>query len=195
MVSTKEIAELREKSGAGVMAVKEALTATNGNMEEALVYLRKKGLADVQGRAAKTANEGTIGVYVHAGSKMAVLTEISCETDFVGKSADFQAFAKDVAMHIAATNPKWISRDDVPLEVLKTETDVAMNSIEGKKPLDVVERIVQGKLNRFYKENCLLEQPFVKDSDLTINDLLGELVSKVGEKVVVKRFCRFAVGG
>jgi elongation factor Ts len=195
-ISTQQIADLRAKSGAGILASREALTATNGNVEEALVWLRKKGLADVKGREARTANEGTIGVYVHNGSRMAVLCEISSETDFVSRSDDFQQFSKEVALHIAATNPKWIAREDVPADVVAAETEIALSgvSLEGKSQA-MVDKITAGKLSKFYKENCLLEQVFVKDPSLTINDLLGALVSKVGERVVVKRFVRFAVGG
>lgn len=195
-ISTQQISELRAKSGAGVMAVREALNATNGDMEEALVYLRKKGLADMKGREARTANEGTIGFYIHTGSKMAAMVEVNSETDFVSKSPDFQEFAKNVAMHVAAINPRWIAREDVDPEIVRMETEVIMAETDfNGKPQVVVDKIIAGKMNKFYKDNCLLEQVFVKDPNLTVNDLLGALVSKVGEKIVIKRFCRYTVGG
>jgi elongation factor Ts len=192
--SVKLIAELRSKTSASFASCKEALEATNENMEEAVVYLRKKGLADIKGRAERNANEGTIGHYIHAGSKIGVLVEINSETDFVAKSADFQLFAKELAIHIAATNPQYISPEEVPTDTLEKEAEIALNGVDKNKPAQILEKIKQGRLQKYYQEVCLLEQQFVKDQNLTIKDMLGALASKVGEKIVIKRFVRFVVG-
>lgn len=189
-ISLDLIKQLREQSGAGMMACKEALTECNGDLEKAAVVLRKKGLADIQKRSAKTSAEGVIGHYVHAGSKLAVLVEVNCETDFVSRGEDFKKFATDVAMHIAAMNPQWISRNDVPADVYDRETEIILSSI-GKKPPDIMEKIVKGRMNKFYKEVCLLDQPFVRDPNITVSDLLGTLGAKVKEKIEIKRFVRF----
>jgi len=192
-IGVSEIRDLREKTGAGMMDCKEALEASNGDVEKAIVHLRKKGLADISERAHKAASEGTVGYYIHAGGKIGVIVEVNCETDFVAKGEAFQKFAKEVAMHIAASNPQWIKSDDVPDEVIEREKEVMAASLEGKPP-QVIEKIVQGKLAKFFKETCLMDQLFVRDTNITITDLLGELASKVGEKIVIKRFARFATG-
>jgi len=192
-IGINEIRELREQTGAGMMDCKKALTECNGNVEQSLIWLRKKGLADIKKRGSKVASEGTVGSYIHAGGKLGVLVEINCETDFVAKGENFQTFAKEVAMHIAASNPQWITQEDVPDEIIQREKDIIASSL-GKKPPEIVEKIVNGKINKFYKETCLLDQLFVRDSNLTITDLLGELASKVGEKIVIKRFSRFVIG-
>ena len=188
------ISELRKKTSAGFGDCKEALTASNGDLEQAVVYLRKKGLADIKERGAKIASEGTVGHYIHMGGKIAVLCEVNCETDFVSRSPDFQNFTHELAMHIAAANPLWISRDEIPANILEREREIALNNVAANKPAAIIEKIVSGRLDKFFKETCLLEQPFVKNQDLNIHDLLGELASKVGEKIVIKRFARFAVG-
>jgi len=192
-ISVSEIRKLREQTSAGMMDCKEALTECDGNIEKAIVFLRKKGLADIKKRATKTASEGTIGYYIHAGGKIGVMVEVNCETNFVAKSEEFQKFARDVAMHVAAVSPQWITREDVPANVLADEKEIIAATLKNKPP-QIVEKIVKGKLTKFYKETCLLDQLFVKDSNLTITDLLGELASKVGEKLVIKRFARFVTG-
>ena len=192
-VTVKMITELREKTGAGMMDCKKALTESNGDMEKAIAYLRTKGLADIQGRSNKTASDGTIGYYIHAGGRIGVMVEINCETDFASRNEDFQQFAKDVAMHIAAMSPQWISRDDVPQGVIDKEKEIAATGMENKPP-KVLENIVNGKLNKFFKTVCLLEQPFVKDQDIPVQDLLGELASKIRENIVIKRFTRYELG-
>jgi len=192
-VTLQQIKELREKTGAGMMDCKEALTASNGNVEQAIIHLRKKGLSDISNRASKTASEGTVGYYIHAGGKIGVMVEINCETDFVAKGEAFQKFAKEVAMHIAATNPRWITRDEVPQKIIDQEKEIMAASLEGKPP-QVIDKIVAGKLNKFFKETCLMDQLFVRDSNITITDLLGDLAAQVSEKIVIKRFVRFVVG-
>jgi len=192
-ISVSEIKELREKTGAGMMDCKEALTESNGDVDKAIVILRKQGLADMKGRSDKKASEGTVGYYIHAGGKIGVMVEINCETDFMAKGEGFQKFAKEVAMHIAAVNPQWITSDQVPQEIIEREKEIIAASLDGKPP-QIIEKIVEGKLNKFFKETCLMNQLFVRDSNLTITDLLGDLASKVGEKIVIKRFMRFAVG-
>jgi len=192
-ITVEQIKALREKTGAGMMDCKEALKESDGDTEKAVVFLRKKGLADVSGRSHKTASEGTVGCYIHAGSKLGVMVEVNCETDFVAKGEAFQTFAKDLAMHVAATNPRWVSRDEVPESVIESEKEIIMSDV-GYKPPNIVEKIVEGKLNKFFKETCLVDQQFVKDNNLTITDLLGDLGSKVGERIVIKRFSRFVVG-
>ena len=193
-VNATLVAELRKKTGAGFADCKEALGATNCNMDEATVYLRKKGLLDIKERSSKSALEGTVGYYIHAGGKIGVLVEVNCETDFVAKSSDFQIFAKELAMHVAALSPKWVCKEEVPDDVVLRERDIALANVDKNKPPQVLEKIAQGRLLKFFRETCLLEQSFVRDQNITVQDLLGELASKVGEKIVVKRFARFAIG-
>jgi elongation factor Ts len=194
-VSATMVKDLREKTGAGMMDCKKALSETGGNFEKAVDYLRQKGLATSAKRAGRIASEGRVGSYVHAGGKIGVIVEINCETDFVAKTDDFQAFAKDIAMHIAASNPLYTQRENVPPEVLAKEREIyAAQAREAGKPVKVIEKIIEGKLEKFYSEVCLLEQPFIKDPDLTIQDLLNGLIGKVGEKVAIRRFSRFQVG-
>lgn len=192
-ISVSEIKQLREKTGAGMMDCKEALEASGGDVEKAIVHLRKKGLSDIGKRSHKTASEGTVGYYIHAGGKIGVMVEVNCETDFVAKGEAFQTFAKEVAMHIAAANPQWITSDEVPQDVIDREKDIMADSLSGK-PEAVIGKIVEGKLAKFYKETCLMNQPFVRDTNITITDLLGDLAAQVSEKIVIKRFVRFAVG-
>jgi elongation factor Ts len=194
-VSANMVKDLREKTGAGMMDCKKALSETGGNFEKAVDYLRQKGLATSAKRAGRIASEGRVGSYVHAGGKIGVIVEINCETDFVAKTDDFQAFAKDIAMHIAASNPLYTQRENVPPEVLAKEREIyAAQAREAGKPVKVIEKIIEGKVEKFYSEVCLLEQPFIKDPDLTIQDLLNGLIGKVGEKVAIRRFSRFQVG-
>jgi elongation factor Ts len=194
-VSANMVKELREKTGAGMMDCKKALAETGGDFQKALDYLRQKGLATAAKRAGRVASEGRIGSYIHAGGKIGVMVEVNCETDFVAKTDDFQAFAKDIAMHIAASNPSYIRREEVTVEVLEREKEIyRAQARDAKKPEKVIDKIVEGKLEKFYGETCLLEQPFVKDPDLTIQDLLNGLIGKLGEKIEIRRFTRYQVG-
>jgi elongation factor Ts len=189
------VKDLREKTGAGMMDCKKALAEAGGNFEKAVDYLRQKGLATAARRAGRVASEGQIGSYVHAGGKLGVMVEVNCETDFVAKTDDFRAFAKDMAMHIAASNPLYIQRENVPAEALERECEIyRAQAREARKPEKIMEKIVEGKLEKFYGEVCLLEQPFIKDPDRTVQDLLNELIGKLGEKVEIRRFMRFQVG-
>jgi elongation factor Ts len=194
-VSASMVKDLREKTGAGMMDCKKALAEAGGNFEKAVDYLRQKGLATATRRAGRVASEGQIGSYVHAGGKIGVMVEVNCETDFVAKTDDFHAFAKDIAMHIAASNPLYIQRESVPPDILERESEVyRAQAREAGKPEKIIEKIVGGKLEKFYSEVCLLEQPFIKDPDLTVKDLLNGLIGKLGEKVEIRRFIRFQVG-
>ena len=194
-VSANMVKELREKTGAGMMDCKKALAETGGDFQKALDYLRQKGLATAVKRAGRVASEGRIGSYIHAGGKIGVMVEVNCETDFVAKTDDFQAFAKDIAMHIAASSPSYIRREEVTVEVLAREKEIyRAQARDAKKPEKVIDKIVEGKLEKFYGETCLLEQPFVKDPDLTIQDLLNGLIGKLGEKIEIRRFTRYQVG-
>ncbi len=194
-VSANMVKELREKTGAGMMDCKKALAETGGDFQKALDYLRQKGLATAAKRAGRVASEGRIGSYIHAGGKIGVMVEVNCETDFVAKTDDFQAFAKDIAMQIAASSPSYIRREEVTVEVLAREKEIyRAQARDAKKPEKVIDKIVEGKLEKFYGETCLLEQPFVKDPDLTIQDLLNGLIGKLGEKIEIRRFTRYQVG-
>jgi len=194
-VSANMVKELREKTGAGMMDCKKALSETGGDFQKALDYLRQKGLATAAKRAGRVASEGRVGSYIHAGGKIGVMVEVNCETDFVAKTDDFQAFAKDIAMHIAASSPSYIRREEVTADVLEREKEIyRAQARDAKKPEKVMEKIVEGKLEKFYSEVCLLEQAFVKDPDITIQDLLNGLIGKLGEKVEIRRFTRYQVG-
>ena len=194
-VSASMVKDLREKTGAGMMDCKKALSETGGDFQKAVDYLRQKGLATAAKRAGRIASEGRIGSYIHAGGKIGVMVEVNCETDFVAKTDDFQIFAKDIAMHIAASNPSYVRREDVSPEVLEREKEIyRAQARDAKKPEKIIDKIVEGKLEKFYGEICLLEQPFVKDPDITIQDLLNGFIGKVGEKVEIRRFTRFQVG-
>ncbi len=194
-VSANMVKDLREKTGAGMMDCKKALAETGGDFQKALDYLRQKGLATAAKRAGRVASEGRIGAYIHAGGKIGVMVEVNSETDFVAKTDDFQAFAKDIAMHIAASNPSYIRREEITAEVLEREKEIyRAQARDAKKPEKVIDKIVEGKLEKFYGETCLLEQPFVKDPDLTIQDLLNGLIGKLGEKIEIRRFTRYQVG-
>jgi elongation factor Ts len=189
------VRDLREKTGAGMMDCKKALAETGGIFEKAVDYLRQKGLATAAKRAGRVASEGRIGSYIHAGGKIGVMVEVNCETDFVAKTDDFQTFAKDVAMQIAASNPLYVRREDVAPETLEREREIyRIQAREAGKPEKVMDKIVEGKLEKFYGEVCLMEQTFVKDTDITIQDLLNGLIGKLGEKIEIRRFARFQVG-
>jgi len=194
-ISATMVRDLREKTGAGMMDCKKALAESGGNFEKAVDYLRQKGLATAAKRAGRVASEGRIGSYIHAGGKIGVLVEVNCETDFVAKTDDFQNFAKDLSMQIAASNPLFVRREEVPPEALEKEREIyRIQAREAGKPEKVIDKIVDGKLEKYYGEVCLLEQVFVKDTDLKIQDLLNGLIGKLGEKIEIRRFARFQVG-
>ncbi|MGI9860401.1 translation elongation factor Ts [Moorella naiadis] len=195
MIAAADVKELRERTGAGMMDCKKALAETNGDMEKAIEYLRKKGLATAAKRAGKTANEGLVQAYIHGGGRIGVLIEVNCETDFVARTDDFQELVHNLAMQVAASRPEYVAREDVPEEVLAREKEILKaQALNEGKPEKVVEKIVSGRLEKFYQENCLLEQPYIKDMDRTVQDLINEKVAKLGEKVVVRRFVRYEVG-
>ncbi len=194
-VSAKEVKELREQTGAGMMDCKKALSECEGNFEDAVKLLRTKGLADAAKRSSRAANEGLVDSYIHAGGKIGVLVEVNSETDFVARNDDFKAFVHDIAMHIAAAAPKYISREDVPADVVDAELSIYKDQAKATgKPGNILEKIAMGKLDKFYGQVCLLEQPFVKDDKLTIEQLLGEIVGKIGENIGIRRFVRFELG-
>ena len=194
-VSAKDVKELREKTGAGMMDCKNALKETSGDLQEAVKLLRTKGLADAAKRSGKATTEGLIDSYIHPGGRIGVLIEVGCETDFVARNSDFQDFVHDLAMHVAASAPRYISRDEVPPEVVDSELAIYREqaSTEGK-PENIHEKISQGKLEKFYSLFCLAEQPFVKDDKMTVEELRGVVVGKIGENIEIKRFVRFELG-
>ena len=195
-ISVELVKELREKTGAGMMDCKKALSETGGDIERAIDYLRQKGLSEAAKRSSRTASEGLVASYIHPGGKIGVLVEVNCESDFVARTEDFQALVKDIAMQVAAANPTYLRREDVPEEVISREKTIyeAQAKEEGK-PERIIERIVQGKLEKFFQEVCLLEQPFVKDPDMTIGQLVSSKIAKLGENIVVRRFQRYQLGG
>jgi elongation factor Ts len=191
------VKELRDRTGAGVMDCKAALTASAGDLQAAVEYLRKKGLADAAKRSHRDAREGVVGTYIHPGAKLGVLIEVACETDFVAKTAEFQELVKDLAMQVAAASPSWVSPDDVPAAVLDKEREIYRAQMaDQKKPPQVLDRIIEGKLEKFLSEQCLLEQPFIKDasSKTRVRDVVAGASARTGERVLVKRFARFQVG-
>ena len=190
-----DVKKLREQTGCGMMDCKKALTDTDGNMEKAVDLLRQKGLAVAAKRAGKETREGVIEAYIHGGGKIGVMVEVACETDFVAKTDDFKAFARNIAMHVAAVNPLALSRDEVSAEVLQREKDIYINqALESGKPQQIAEKMVAGKMEKFLAEVCLLEQKYVKNPDLSVQDLLNELVAKMGENISIKKFARFQIG-
>jgi elongation factor Ts len=194
-ISATMVKQLREKTGAGMMDCKNALSDCDGDMEQAIDFLRKKGLATAQKRAGRAMTEGIIHSYIHLGGKLGVLVEVNCETDFVARNEDFKEFAKNISMHIAASNPLGIQAEDVPEDIINKEKEIyRAQALEMGKPENVIDKIVEGKLKKFYTDNCLLNQPYVKDPDLTISDLLTELIGKIGENLTIKRFVRYQIG-
>ena len=194
-ISATMVKQLREKTGSGMMDCKKALAECNGDMEKAVEFLRKKGLATAQKRAGRAMTEGTIHAYIHTGGKLGVLVEINCETDFVARNEDFKEFSKNIAMHIAASNPLGISPEDVSQDIIDKEKDIyRAQAAEMGKPENVVEKIVEGKVQKFFKDNCLLKQAYVRDPDITVSDLLNELIAKIGENITIKRFVRYQIG-
>jgi len=194
-ISAEMVKQLREKTGAGIMDCKEALTECKGNIDTAVDFLRKKGMATAEKRSGRAMTEGIIESYIHTGGKLGVLVEINCETDFVAKNDDFKEFARNLAMHIAATNPVGISQEDVSEDVINKEREIyRAQALEMGKPENIVDKIAEGKLNKFFKDNCLLNQDYVRDPNITITDLLNELIAKIGENLSIKRFVRFQTG-
>ena len=194
-ISATMVKQLREKSGAGMMDCKQALVECDADIDKAVDFLRKKGLATAQKRAGRAMTEGTVQSYIHMGGKLGVLVEVNCETDFVAKNEDFIVFAKNIAMHIAATNPLGLRAEDVPEETVQREREIYQaQALETGKPENVITKIVDGKMNKFFKENCLLNQPYVRQPDLTVVDVLNELIAKIGENITIRRFVRFQAG-
>jgi elongation factor Ts len=195
-ITAQQVRELRQETGAGVLDCKEALEASDGDMEKAAAYLREKGAAAAAKRSEREADEGVIGSYIHAGSKVGALVEVNCETDFVARTDEFQTLAHDLAMQVVAAKPLYLTPADVPADVLEKEKESVRAEMQGSgKPDNIVERIVEGKLKKFYEETCLMEQPFIKDTALTVKDLVQEKNAKLGENIVVRRFARLEIGG
>lgn len=194
-VSAAEVNELRKMTGAGLMDCKKALIETSGDLEKAVDYLRTKGLAAASKKAGRAATEGLVGSYIHAGGKIGVLVEVNCETDFVAKNENFQAFVKDIAMHIAAASPQYVRREEVDPAVLEREKEIYRTKAkESGKPDNIVEKMIEGQINKFYAEICLLEQPYVKDPDKTIQTYLNATIATIGENISIRRFARFVLG-
>ncbi len=198
-ITANAVKELREKTGAGMMECKKALTEAEGNEEKAIEILRKRGVASAEKKAGRVAAEGAVGSYIHMGGKVGVLVEVNCETDFVARGDEFQTFVKDIAMHIAAMDPTYVSRDEVPADALAKEREIELERLKndpkmGSKPADVLNNIVEGRLGKFYEASCLLDQPFVKEQSTTVGDLVKTLTGKTGEKIAIRRFARYKLG-
>jgi len=194
-ISAKIVMELRKATGLGMMDCKQALQETDGDLEKAVEFLRKKGMTAVEKRAGRDATDGLIVSYIHPGSRLGVLVEVKCETDFVARTEDFQQFAHDVAMHIAASQPLAVRRDDIEPDLLEREQAIYLEQAKNEgKPEQIAEKIVHGRVEKFYQENCLMEQPFVKNPDQTIEQMITELTAKIGEKIGVRRFSSFRLG-
>jgi elongation factor Ts len=194
-ISSIMVKELRVKTGAGMMDCKEALIAAEGDFEKAIDFLRKKGLSAATKRSSKAAKDGTVASYIHMGGRIGVMVEINCETDFVAKTDDFQAMAKDIAMHIAASNPLYVRPDEIPQDILEREKEIYRSQLrEEKKPEKIWDKIIEGKLKKYYEDICLIEQKFIKNTDITVGTLLNNIIAKTGENVVIRRFARFQLG-
>ncbi len=194
-MSTDILKELRDLTGAGIMDIREALQESGNDKEKAIEYLRKKGAAKVSKKAERVAKEGMVECYIHPGNRVGALIELNCETDFVARTEDFKSLAKDLALHIAASNPLYVSTSDIPAEVIEKEKEIYKEQMNtAGKPEDVVAKILEGKLGKFYEEVCLLEQPYVKNPDIKIKDLIAQAVGKMGENVQIRRFVRFVLG-
>lgn len=197
VLSAQTVKGLRDRTGAGVMDCKAALEASGGDFDEAVAHLRRKGLADAASRGHREAVEGVVGAYIHPGGKIGVLVEVNCETDFVARTEGFQQLVKDLAMQVAAANPLYVSREEVPPDVIEKEREIYRQQMaDQKKPPQIVEKIVDGKLEKFYADQCLLDQPFIRDAagKAKVKDLVAQVSAQVGERVVVRRFSRFRVG-
>jgi elongation factor Ts len=194
-ISASLVKELRERTGAGMMDCKKALTETGGDMEKAVIYLREKGLAAAAKKAGRIAAEGLIESYIHGVGKLGVLVEINCETDFVALTDEFKGLARDIAMQIAASKPEYVSRDEVPAEMVEKEKEILRaQAINEGKPEKIADKMVEGRIEKYYKDVCLLEQPFVKDTNLTVQQLLTEKIAKIGENISIRRFVRYELG-
>jgi len=192
-INAKMVSDLRAQTGAGLMDCKKALIEAQGSLDEAVTILRKKGMASAAKKAGREASEGLVETYIHTGGKVGVMIELNCETDFVAKTEDFKALAKDICLHIAAANPKYLGREEVPAEALNQEREIAASQVLGK-PAQVVQKIVEGKLEKYYAEHVLVEQPFVKNPDQSIKDVITAAIAKLGENIVIRRFVRFQIG-
>jgi len=194
-ITAELVKKLREKTGVGLMDCKEALKNAAGDMEKAIEYLREKGLAKLQKRMGRVASEGVVASYIHTGGKVGTMVEVNCETDFVANTKEFQEFAKDIAMQITASSPLYVKREDVPEEAKEKEKNIyRKQAIESGKPEKIIDKIADGKMEKFYQEVCLIEQPFIKNQDITVKELMEELIVKMGEKILVNRFVRFQLG-
>lgn len=195
MIKAAQVKELRERTGAGMMDCKKALTETKGDLEEAIVYLREHGLAVAAKKVGRATKDGRIEAYIHAGAKLGVLIEINCETDFVAKTDDYQELCRELAMQVAASNPSYVDRESVPQERIEAEKEILETQAKNEgKPEKVIDKIISGRLEKFYQEICLLEQPYIREPDRTVKDLVNEYIAKLGENIVVRRFCRFQLG-
>lgn len=189
------VKELRDKTGAGIMDCKEALAASDGNFDKAIEFLRKKGMSAATKRSSKAAKDGVISSYIHMGGKIGVLVELNCETDFVAKTDNFQILAKDLTMHIAASNPTYIRPEDIPAEVMEREKEIYRSqAMAEKKPEKIWDKIIEGKLKKYYEDVCLLNQKFIKDTDITVGTLINNMIAKTGENIILRRFIRFQLG-
>jgi elongation factor Ts len=194
-ISADAVKKLREKTGVGLMDCKEALKQSDGDMEKAMDYLREKGLAKLQKRMGKVASEGSIVSYIHTGGKIGAMVEVNCETDFVANTKEFQEFGRDIAMQITASNPLYVKREDVSQDVIDKEKEIyKKQALESGKPEKIIEKIAEGKLEKFYQEICLVEQSYIKNPDITVKELMEELIVKMGEKILINRFVRFQLG-
>jgi len=194
-ITAEDVKRLRERTGAGMLDCKKALEEANGDFEEAVAVLRKKGVAVATKREGKATQQGTIASYIHAGDQIGVLVEVNCETDFVARTDEFKAFARELCMQIAAQQPRWVSKEDVPPHALDREREILrQQALNEGKPEHIVEKMIEGRLSKFYENYCLLEQPYIRDDTKKVGDLLNELLAKTGEKIVIRRFVRYQVG-
>lgn len=194
-ITAAQVKELREATGVGMMECKKALTETNGDFEKAMEWLRKKGIASAEKKAGRVAAEGVVESYIHMGGKIGVMIEVNCETDFVAKTPEFKAFVRDIAMHIAAANPQYLNRDEVPSEILDKEREILRaQALNEGKPEKIVDRMVEGRVEKYYKEHCLVDQQFVKNPDLTITQYVNERIQQTGENIKIRRFVRYEMG-
>lgn len=195
MVDASTVKELRERTGAGMMDCKKALVESNGDMEKAIELLREKGLAAAAKKAGRVASEGIVDAYIHGGGRIGVLIEVNAETDFVAKNEGFRAFVRDMAMQVAAANPLYVSRDQVDQNIIEKEKEIfRAQAINEGKPEKIIERMVEGRVEKYYKEICLLEQPFIKDTDMTVQEVVTSMIAKIGENISIRRFVRFEMG-
>ncbi len=195
MISAQMVKELRETTGAGMMDCKKALVETNGDMDKAVDYLREKGLAAAAKKSGRVAAEGVVESYIHGAGKIGVLIEVNCETDFVAKTPEFHSFVRDLAMQVAAANPQYLSRTEVPAAIIEHEREILRaQALNEGKPEKIVDKMVDGRVEKFYKDNCLLEQTFIKDPDKSVTDVVNAQISKIGENIVVRRFVRYQMG-